>query len=88
MLQISIYITCHNLNHPNIKIKHFELFQNINKIFLSTKSWDTWQYITYSVVHQKSRILVASNNMYMTNQRMKVYFIDFFFHPKFVVICN
>jgi hypothetical protein len=24
--------------------------------------------------------------MYMTSQRMKVYFVDFFFHPKFVVI--
>jgi hypothetical protein len=24
--------------------------------------------------------------MYMANQRMKVYFIDFFFHSKFIVV--
>jgi hypothetical protein len=28
------------------------------------------------------KLLVASDNMYMTNQRMKVYFVNFFFHPK------
>jgi hypothetical protein len=36
----------------------------------------------------KSHILVVNDNMYMINQRMKVYFIDFFFHSKFVVICD
>jgi hypothetical protein len=73
--------TCHNLNHPNIKIKHFGLFQNNKDIFLIIKSWDTWQHIICSLVHQKSRILVASDNTYMISQRMKAYFVDFFFHP-------
>jgi len=40
--------TCHNLNHPNIKIKHLRLFQSNNKIFIIIKSWDMWQHITYS----------------------------------------
>ncbi len=40
--------TCHNPNHPNIKIKHFKLFHNNNKIFLIIKSWDTWQHIICS----------------------------------------
>ncbi len=38
------------------------------------------------IVHKKSCILVTSDNMYMTSQRMKAYFIDFFFHLKFVVV--
>ncbi len=37
---------------------------------------------------KKSRILVANNNTYMTSQRMKAYFVDFFSHPKFVLICD
>ncbi len=40
--------TCHNINHPNIKIKHFKLFQNNNNIFVIIKSWDTWQHIICS----------------------------------------
>jgi hypothetical protein len=40
--------TCHNLNHPNIKIKRLRLFPNNNKIFLIIKSWDMWQHITCS----------------------------------------
>ncbi len=39
--------TCHNLNHPNIKIKHLGLFQNNKKIKI-IKSWDTWQHINCS----------------------------------------
>jgi hypothetical protein len=80
--------TCHNLNHPNIKIKRLGLFQNNKDIFLIIKSWDTWQHIICSLVHQKSRILVVSDNTYMISQRMKAYFVDFFFHPKFVVVCD
>jgi hypothetical protein len=77
--------TCHNLNHPNIKTKHFRLFQNNNIIFLIIKSWEMWQHIICS---QKSRILIANENMYMTSQSMKTYFVDIFFHPKFVLICD
>ncbi len=47
-----------------------------------------WQHITCSIVHKKNHILVASDNMYMTSQRMKGYFVDFFFHPKFIVVYN
>ncbi len=39
---------CHNLKHPNIKIKRLKLFQNNNYIFLIIKSWDMWQCITCS----------------------------------------
>jgi hypothetical protein len=80
--------TCHNLSHPNIKMKCLRLFQNNNKILLTIKSCATWQHIFVLIIHQKSCILVASDNMYMTSQRMKAYFIDFFFHPKFVVVCD
>ncbi len=31
------------------------------------------------IIHKNNEILVASNNIYMTNQRMKAYFIDFSF---------
>ncbi len=79
---------CHNLNHPNIKIKRLGLFQNNKDIFLIIKSWDTWQHITCSLVHQKSHIVGANNNTYMISQRMKAYFVDFFFHPKFVIVCD
>ncbi len=70
------------------KNKRLGLFQNNKDIFLNIKSWDTWQHIICSLVHQKSRILVASDNTYMISQRMNAYFVDFFFHPKFVVICD
>jgi hypothetical protein len=39
---------CHNLNHPNIKIKCLILFHNNNKIILIIKSWDMWQHIICS----------------------------------------
>jgi hypothetical protein len=68
---------CHNINHLNIKIKRFRLFQNIINIFIIIKSWDMWQHVTCSHCLTKSRILIASDNTYMTNQRMKAYFIDF-----------
>jgi hypothetical protein len=42
----------------------------------------------FTIVHQKSHILVANDNIYMISQRMKAYFVDFFFHPKFVVVCD
>jgi hypothetical protein len=45
---IFYYTACHNLNHPNIKIKCLRLFEIINKIFLIIKSWDTWQHIFFS----------------------------------------
>jgi hypothetical protein len=35
-------------------------------------------------MHQKNCILVASDNTYMASQRMKVYFINFFFHLIFL----
>jgi hypothetical protein len=31
------------------------------------------------IIHKKKEILAACNNIYMTNQRMKAYFIDFSF---------
>ncbi len=40
--------TCHNINHPNIKIKHLKLFPYNNKILLIIKNWDTWQHIACS----------------------------------------
>jgi hypothetical protein len=79
---------CHNLNHPNIKIKFFILFQINNKIFLIIKSWDMWQRITCFHCSQKNYILVASDNTYITSEKMKIYFVDYFFHPKFVVVCD
>jgi hypothetical protein len=63
-------------------------FYNIINIFakapchlnsLIIKSQNTWQHITCSFCSQKSDILVASDNTYMSSQRMKEYFIDFFF---------
>ncbi len=34
---------------------------------------------------KKSRIININKNMYMVNQRMKMYLVDFFFLPKFLV---
>jgi hypothetical protein len=34
---------------------------------------------------KKSRIININKNMYMVSQRMKMYLIDFFFFPKFLV---
>jgi hypothetical protein len=31
------------------------------------------------IVHKKSRILIKNDNIYMASEKMKVYFIDFFF---------
>jgi hypothetical protein len=42
------WTTCHDINHPNKKIKHLKLFQNNYKLFLIIKSWDMWQDITCS----------------------------------------
>ncbi len=38
------------------------------------------------MVHKKNHILVTNDNTYVANQRMKAYFINFFFHSKFLVI--
>jgi hypothetical protein len=38
--------TCHNLNHPNIKVKILRLFQNNKNIFLIIKNWDILQHMT------------------------------------------
>lgn len=40
------------------------------------------------IVHQNSFILVANNNTYPSSQRMKVYFVELFFRPKFIVVCD
>ncbi len=34
---------------------------------------------------KKNHIIDANNNMYMVSQRMKMYLVDFCFHPKFLV---
>ncbi len=64
------------LNYFKIVIKYFQL--------LEVGTHGNTQFVP--IVHQKSCILVASNNTYRTNQRMKAYFVDFFFHAKFVVV--
>jgi hypothetical protein len=81
----------HHMSQPKPskhKIKCLRSFQNNNKILLIIKNWDTWQHITCSHYSLKNRILIASDNTYITSQNMKAYFIEFFFHPKFVVICD
>jgi hypothetical protein len=40
------------------------------------------------IVHQNNCVLVANNNTYSSSQRMKLYFVEFFFHPKFIVFCD
>jgi len=45
------------------------------------------------ILHPKNHILIPSNNTYMANQRMKVYFVDFFSSKNFLlfamnVTCN
>jgi hypothetical protein len=40
------------------------------------------------IVHQNSCILIVNDNTYLGSQRMKLYFVEFFFHPKFIVVCN
>jgi aminoglycoside phosphotransferase family enzyme len=37
---------------------------------------------------QISCMLIANNNMYIINQRMKMYFVDFYFPSKDHIICN
>jgi hypothetical protein len=39
-------------------------------------------------VDQINRMLFANENTYMFNQRMKVYFVDFYFPCKDHVVCN
>ncbi len=95
----SIWTNSINMPHGNSLLHHMsqskpskhknkclELFQNNNKIFLIIKSWYTWKHITCSHCSPKNCILVASDNTCMTSQSMKVYFVDLFFHPKFVVV--
>jgi hypothetical protein len=33
-------------------------------------------------------ILITNDNTYTTNERIKMYFVDFFVHPKFIVVYN
>ncbi len=66
----------------------FRLFQNYNKIFEIIKVGTHGNLSLGPIVHQKSHILVINDNTYMANQRMKVYFVNFFLHSKFLVICN
>jgi hypothetical protein len=45
-----------------------------------------WQHMICSHFSlKKSHIIDANNNMYMASQRMKMYLVDFCFHPKFLV---
>jgi len=39
-------------------------------------------------VHQINCMLVANDNMYMFSQRMKMYFVDFYFSSKDHVACD
>jgi hypothetical protein len=39
-------------------------------------------------VDQINHILIANNNTYMFNQRMKICFVDFYFLSKDYVICD
>jgi hypothetical protein len=39
-------------------------------------------------VDQISCMLVANNNMYIINQRMKMYFVYFYFPSKDHIVCN
>jgi hypothetical protein len=43
---------------------------------------------TSFVVHQINCMLVANDNMYIFNQRMKMYFVDFYFSSKDHVVCD
>jgi len=64
-----ISTTCHNLNHPNIKIKCLKLFQNNNKIILLLRIGTCDNTKLVHVVHQKRHILVTNDNTYMINQK-------------------
>jgi len=70
------------------KLNTLDYFKIIVKILKILKVGTHGNTSFAPIVHQKSRILVASENTYMVSKRMKVYFIDFGFHPKFLVICN
>ncbi len=58
---------CHNLNHQNIKIKCFRLFQNNNKKNLIIKCWDMWQHITCSHCSPK-KLHLSCKRQYVYDQ--------------------
>ncbi len=68
------------------KNKCFKLFQNNEKIFLITKSWDLWQYITCSHCSPKKLHLSYKRQYIYDYSKDESVFVDFFFHPKFVVL--
>jgi hypothetical protein len=68
------------------KLKTLDCFKIIVKILKLLKVGIHGNTSLAPIVHQKSCILVANKNTYMVSKRMKVYFIDFCFHPKFLVI--
>jgi hypothetical protein len=37
-------------------------------------------------VDQINHMSIANDNMYTFNQRMKMYFVEFFFHPKTMLV--
>ncbi len=81
------FASCHNLKpskHKNYVLDYFKIIIKISEII---KIWNMWQKSFALIVHPKNHFLVASNNTYMANQQMKVYFV-IFFHPKFLVVCN
>jgi hypothetical protein len=68
------------------KNRCLKLFQNYSKKYLKLLEVGTCNNTSFApIVHQKN-MLIEFDNMYMANQRLKMYFIDFFFHPNFFVI--
>jgi hypothetical protein len=81
MNYIKIFKTCH-LSQTKI-IKTYTLhvldYFKIIFIFLMIERWTYDNTSFFLIVYHNSCILVSNNNMYATNQQMKMYFINFFF---------
>jgi len=45
-------------------------------------------YMTTHYLFSLFNILIINDNTYTTNETIKVYFVDFFVHPKFIVVYN
>jgi hypothetical protein len=62
-------------DYIKIILKQYKMLPHVNTSFVVN-------------VDQINRMLFANENTYMFNQRMKVYFVDFYFPCKDHVVCN
>jgi hypothetical protein len=61
----------------------------MSKLYLKSLEDETCDNTSFAfIVHQNNYILVANDNTYSGGEWIKLYFVEFFFHPKFIVVCD